>query len=222
MGVASLGFAGGPNMTFRIDPESVEWNFKINTTVIPTVAGRVVQVLGATLSDMTVTGKYGQHTKLGKDGQSWKLAEAFANRVREIQAYQSRDSTTRAKMHVPAIFAYPPKNWRFQVYVKSLADSRGGSVMHTTGRFSYDYALTFFIVDVISDDLHTISGKKKAAVDKYIARISEGIGWHFSQYNGQVPINPIGDLYGQDKFSEKGAAQQQTPTTPGGTGTTPP
>lgn len=193
----------------------MEWNFKINTTVIPTVAGRVVQVLGATLSDLTVTGKYGQNVKAGPDGKSWRQAEAFANKIQEIQAFQSRDSREFGKMHVPAVFNYAPMNWRFQVYVKSLADSRGGSVTHVTGRFSYDYILTLFIVDSISDDLEILKGEKAAAVDKYIARISDGIGWHFSQFNGQVPVNPIGDLFGQDKFSENGAAQQQTPQQPG-------
>lgn len=202
MGFASLGFTDGPSITFRIDPEAVEWNFKVNTTVIPTVAGRVVQVLGATLSDMTVMGKYGQNRKSKDAGESWQQAEYFVNKIRQIQEFQSQDSTQKGLMHVPAIFNYSPKNWRFQVYVKSIADSLGGSITHQQGRYSYDYALTLFIVDVISDDLHVIAGQQKAAVDSYIARISEGIGWHFSQYNGQVNANPVGGLFGQDKFTE--------------------
>jgi hypothetical protein len=218
MGYASLGFSDGPSVSFRIDPDSIEWNFKINTTVIPTVAGRVVQVLGATLSDMTVTGKYGQNVRAGQDGESWKLAEAFVNKIRQIQEYQSRDSAQHGKMHTPAIFNYSPKNWRFQVYVKALADTQGGSVTHRTGRFSYDYQLSLFIVDVISDDLHALSGARKKAVDAYIARISDGIGWHFSQYNGQVPANPTGGLYGRSHFTdEQGARQQQPSTSQGGT-----
>ncbi len=186
-----------------IDPSSVDWNFKINTSVIPTVAGRVVQILGATLSDMTVSGQYGQNTKIGADGESWKQAEFFVDKIRQIQAFQSRDSTTRGLMHVPAVFNYSPKNWRFNVYVKAVTDPQGGSVTHRQGRFSYDYSLTLFIVDVLSDDLHVIKGAQKAAVDSYMARISEGIGWHFSQYNGQVSTKPIGGLYGQDSFTEE-------------------
>lgn len=207
MGLASLGFNNGPSITFRIDPQSVDWNFKINTTVIPTVAGRVVQVLGATLSDLSVAGQYGQNVKAGVNGESWKQAEAFVNKVREIQAFQSRDSREFGKMHIPAVFNYSPKNWRFQVYVKALQDTRGGSVTHETGRFSYDYILTLFIVDVISDDLNVLKGAKAQAVDKYIARISDGIGWHFSQYNGQVPPSATGSLFGQDD----GAAKPKKP-----------
>jgi hypothetical protein len=220
--MASLGFADGPSIAFRIDPDSIEWNYEINTAVIPTVAGRVVQVLGATLSDMTVLGKYGQNVAAGADGESWKLAEAFANRIRQIQQHQSRDATQHGKMHAPATFNYSPKGWRFQVYVKALADTRGGSVAHQTGRFSYDYQLQLFIVDVTSDDLHVLKGAEQQAVDAYMARISEGIGWHFSMYNGQVPANPTGSLYGRDKFTDEQGAHQQEPATSGGGATTPP
>lgn len=170
---------------------------------------------------MTVAGHYGQNRKAGQDGESWKLAEAFANKIRQIQEYQSRDSRQRGKMHVPAVFNYSPKGWRFQVYVKALADTRGGSVSHQTGRFSYDYQLQLFIVDVVSDDLHVLTGAKKSAVDAYIARISDGIGWHFSMYNGQVPASPTGGLFGQKHFTDKQGAGQQTPTSRGGAGGTP-
>lgn len=221
MGFASLGFDGGPSLTFRIDPDLIQWNYQVDTTVIDTVGGRVVQVLGATLSDLTVVGHYGQHRPSGEDGESWKLAEAFANKIREIQEHQSRDATEHGKMHLPATFNYSPKGWRFLVYVKALADTRGGSVAHQTGRFSYDYALTLFMVDVVSDDLHMLSGAKKNAVDAYIARISDGIGWHFSQYNGQVPASPKGGLFGRKSFTDEQGAKQQVPTTRGGEGGTP-
>jgi len=219
MGMASLGFSSGPSVSFRIDPDSIQWNFKINTTVINTVGGRVVQVLGATLSDMTVAGKYGQNVRAGEDGESWKQAEAFANKIREIQEFQARDATDHKRMHEPATFNYSPKGWRFGVYVKALTDTRGGSVTHQTGRFSYDYALTLFIVDSRSDDV--ISGKllseaKQRAIDSYISRISDGIGWHFSQYNGQVPGQPIGGLFGRNTFTDKQGAAQQQPDLPGG------
>lgn len=220
MGYASLGFSGGPSLSFRIDPDAVDWNFTVNTTVIDTVAGRVVQVLGATLSDMTIRGHYGQDVRKGTDGESWKLAEAFANKIREIQGYQSRDATDHRRMHQPAVFNYSPRGWRFGVYVKELADTTmGGSVGHRTGKFSYEYQLTLFIVDPRSDDLTpagTVHGDlnraKQKAINDYIARISDGIGWRFTTYNGQVPGNPIGTLYGKDKFTDKeGAAPQQLP-----------
>lgn len=206
MGMASLGFSNGPSITFRIDPDSVQWNFKINTTVIDTVGGRVVQVLGATLSDITVMGKYGQNRAAGTDGESWKLAEAFVNRIRQIQEHQSRDATDHGKMHTPATFNYSPKGWRFGVYIKSIVDPGGGAVAHQTGRFSYEYAITLFIVEDRSDDLIAgdLMGKaKNRAIEAYMARISEGIGWRFTKYNGTVPERPTGSLYGKTRFDDQ-------------------
>lgn len=221
MGVATLGFANGPSATFRIDPNAIDWSFKVNTTVTNTVAGRVVQVLGATLSDMTIQGSYGQNHAHADSGLSWRQADAFLNVMRQIMDFQSQDATQSGKMHPPATFNYAPKGWRFGVYVKALEDSRGGSVSHQVGRASYDYRLTLFIVDARSQDLvpaGTVRGSldkaKQAAIDAYIARISDGIGWHFSQFNGQVPASPIGSLFGQNKFDSKnGAAQSQAPPT---------
>lgn len=221
MGVASIGFSGGPQVSFRIDPDAIDWSFEIDTTVIDTVAGRVIQVLGATLSDMTIRGHYGQNHSDALGGDSWRQAEAFVTAIRKIMEYQSRDATDHGKMHPPATFNYAPKGWRFGVYVKSIQDSQGsGSVTHLVGRASYDYVLTLFIVDARSQDLvpaGTVDGSldktKQAAIDSYIARISDGIGWHFSQFNGQVPAQPIGSLFGQNKYDPKnGAAQTQQPS----------
>lgn len=230
MGVASLGFGdgSGPSITFRIDPDSVEWNFKVNTTVTDTVAGRVVQVLGATLSDMTVHGLYGQNVRDPDNGLSWQQAEMFAEKIRQIMEYQSRDATDHGKMHPPATFNYSPRGWRFGVYVKALNDSKGGTVSHEVGRASYDFSLALFIVDARSQELMpagTVRGSldkaRQTAIDAYIARISDGIGWHFSQFNGVVPASPTGGLFGQKKFDPKtGAAAPQTPDT--GSGATAP
>src|SRR5581483_9061373 len=182
MGVASLGFGdgAGPAVTFRIDPNSVEWNFKVNTTVIDTVAGRVVQVLGATLSDMTIQGSYGQNVRDSNNGESWQQAEMFAEKIRTIMEYQSRDATDHGKMHPPATFNYAPKGWRFGVYVKDLSDSKGGTISHEVGRASYDFSLSLFIVDARSQELipaGTVRGSldkaRQAAIDSYIARISD-------------------------------------------------
>src|SRR3954469_3657882 len=97
MGVATLG-PPHDTVAFRIDPDAVDWNFIINTSVQPTVGGRVVQIVGATLSDITITGHYGEehphkHVSDGSDngpGRSWRLAEAFVRKVRAWMVYQSR------------------------------------------------------------------------------------------------------------------------------------
>src|SRR5256885_69504 len=110
MGTATLGFAGGPAVAFRLDPDSIEWDWEINTNVIDTIGGRVVQVLGATLNDLTVTGSFGQDHSTPQ-GVSWRQAEAFLRLVTQIMEFQSQDATQQDRMQAPAIFTYPPKNW---------------------------------------------------------------------------------------------------------------
>lgn len=193
MGYATLGYAGGPNIAFRVDPNSVSWNWQINTSVTPTVGGRVIQVTGATLSDLTISGLFGQdHGGSGDSGSGWRQAENFAKVIADIMVKQSQPATTEGKMPAPPVFNYSPKGWRFGVYVKDLSDpSGGGNVTHTAGKISYGYTLTLFI-DTDMSDAPTVVGKsngvleqqKSKALAEYFARISDGIGWHFSQYNG--------------------------------------
>lgn len=193
MATCTLGFDGGPKIAFRLDPNSVDWTWQIDTAVKYTVAGRVVQVLGATLSDVTITGSFGQDRTLsGDNGDGWRQAENFQKTITDIMEYQSRDADDVGKMQVPAVWNYPDKGWRFAVYVKELADtSGGGMVTQIQGRVAYEYQLTLFIVQDMSDTLvkagetnGVLNQKKADAVKEYFARISDGIGWHFSEYNG--------------------------------------
>jgi hypothetical protein len=200
MALASLGFSGGPQITFRLNPSSIDWGFDIHTSVTDTVGGRVVQVTGATLRDLTVTGYLGENRKAGGSpdrnpdhaGASWRLHEAFIAQCRAVMKYQSRDAGQHRMMHLPAIFNYPPHGWRWQVYLKSVEDIDGSaSIEHRTGKFSHGYKITMFIVTSGSDTLikagssmTQVDAAQEKAIASYLARISEGIGWRQSEYNG--------------------------------------
>ena len=194
MAHATLGFPGGPHVAFSVDPENIAWNWQVITNVVETVGGRVVQVLGAYLSDLTVTGSFGQVHAPG--GESWRLADQFLKDITKIMEHQSLDSRQQDKMQRGAVFTYPPLHWRFQVYVKDLSDPDGGnSVVLRPGKFNQRYQLTLFIirrndsglVKAGSSDGGAFSQRGYDAVAAFMARISDGIGWHFSQYNGPVP-----------------------------------
>lgn len=210
MGLASLGFPNGPSMTFRIDPNSIDYNYQVQTSVTNTVGGRVVQVLGATLSDVTVSGDIGEDHTLGRvpvgqehPGVSWKLAEAFFLKVQQMQLQQSADSNVspnagqRAVLN-PATFIYAPKGLHFQCYIKSIIDPDGdgsSAVAHKVGRSNYRYILTLFPVLTETVSLMqagtsngVLDAAKAAAIDAYINRISQGIGWRFTAYNGGVTV----------------------------------
>lgn len=219
MALASLGFAGGPQITFRLNPSSIDWGFDIHTSVTNTVGGRVVQITGATLRDMTVTGYLGENRAAGASrdriddhaGASWRLHEAFIARCRAVMAYQSRDSRQHGKMHTPAVFNYPARNWRWQVYLKEVADLDGSAAIeHRTGKFSHGYKLTLFIVQGGSDSLvkagssqSTLDAAQAKAIASYIARISEGIGWRQSEYNGGMADSEASKEFDKGQSEEK-------------------
>lgn len=209
MALASIGFTGGPSIVFRLNPSDINWGYDVHTNVINTIDGRVVQITGATLRDLTVTGFLGENRTAGRSpdnlpdhaGASWRLHEAFIDRCRAIMEYQSRDSTTPGTMHQPAVFNYPPRNWRWKVYLKAVADSDGNaSIEHRTGKFSHGYQLTMFVVQGGSDTLvkagtsdAILDAAQEKAIASYIARISEGIGWRQSAYNGGLADNGAAD-----------------------------
>jgi hypothetical protein len=191
MGHATLGFAGGPSIAFRLDPEDIEWDFQIITNVIETVGGRVVQIIGSYLNNLTITGSLGEDHSTPR-GESWRQAEAFLKLVGNLMNYQSRDSNQQDKMMPPAIFSYPPKGWRFQCYIDSLTDATGSSsLIMTPGTINQRYILSLFIVQDATEGLvvagtsnGVLNKKAEEAIAAYMARISAGVGWHFSVYTG--------------------------------------
>lgn len=230
MGYAKLAFSGGPSVKFRIDPTEIAWNFKINTSVTDTVGGRVVQVTGATLSDMTIRGGFGedrnsdviapQDTDHG--GSSWRLHKRFEYHVRLMMEYQARDAQQHSKMSRPAVFTYPPRGWSFQVYLKAFRDPQGGTSAFAPGRFAHEYELTLFVVQDGTAALKKagtqggqVDEARAAAINAYIGRLSDGIGWKPTMYQGNFEEyfggEGQGDYYGvegatdfdQTDFGEK-------------------
>lgn len=195
VGTATLGYPGGPAVAFRIDPDLISWHWEVLTNVIETIGGRVIQVLGARLDDLTVQGSFGQDHADRSGGQSWQLAENFLTVITRIMEAQAADSNQQGRMHPPAVFNYPAKGWRFSVYVKALTDpdNNGSSIVLTPAKANQRYALSLFIVQDGSAALvkagttnGAFSQKAYDAASAFMARIADGIGWHFTAYNGQV------------------------------------
>jgi hypothetical protein len=196
-------------LPFRINPSSIQWGFQIDTAVEDTIGGRVVQVIGATLTDITLAGEYGEkkgfktdksHKGLELHGAgllSWELAEQFLLQVRNMMEEQSLDSRVQGKMHQALDFKFPEFGWHFGVYVKGIDDGQSGqAVMHSPGHFAYQYRISLFIVEERSDAL-VIPGKrgsslaerqKAAAINGYISRIASGVGWKVSRFNEPIAV----------------------------------
>jgi hypothetical protein len=207
MGSASIG-----GVRFRIDPSQVSIPYKMNVAVTPTVGGRVVQVHGVTFGDMTIRGLFGQDRTNRRE--SWQLAEDFSTAVGKLVDKQSArptmaqlTGTDPAPMHPTLRFLYndqnsttrrglPVHDWDFNVYIKSLREIEGEStVSHTTGKYSYGYTLTLFIVQDNTGKLAQV------AQNAFIDRLSKGLGWKRGPYNGLMTAADLASY-----LQSKGAA----------------
>lgn len=168
-----MGFARLGNLSFRIDPIQIAYTYQIDYVTIDTLGGQVVQVLGATTSDITITGLFGQDHANKKE--SWELAENFHLAIRGLMDNQViPPGKGKVAVHQPITFTYMDgvHNWDMQVLIKSIQDSSGdGSLEHASGKFSYGYTLTLFLVQDSSELLSRVSK------DDFIQRISRGVGW---------------------------------------------
>lgn len=177
MGLATLG-----GVPFRIDPTAIEWSYSIKTKSTPTVGGKVVQVFGTQVNDMTVGGKF----------SSWQEQKAFMGQVKSWI-----DSTLNDQSQPPLRFTYAPRNWDFLVYVSNFDQPGGGnSIAYSSGEIAPPWALTLQIVE----DNGGLRPIKDKAMQAYIERLATGIGWKQTGFNG-----PMGDLEVQAYIQGQGA-----------------
>lgn len=239
------------NLSFRINPSQVHFTYNIDTVVIPTIGGRVVQAYGATLGDMVIQGLFGVDRNMPRE--SWQLAEDFQSSIAQMVEIQSIPPTTAqlsgvdpTPMLQPFRFTFNDATaerinagiavheWDMMVYIKSLRDSTSQyTITHESGKFSYGYTLTLFIVE---DNTGVL---KQGVTDAFIQRLSEGVGWKYStDYNGPQNAadvqaylganSPDQTIHGlelkqySDASGAFGAGAGTTGTTPAPTGTTAP
>ena len=148
---------------FRLDPEDISWTFSVKTKVTYTIGGKVVQVFGTHLGPMMLSGSFGSG---GYDAQ-----EAFINKMADLAKKQGADNE-------PHRFLFPYRGWDFKVYIRNVSTPDGSMSMRVAPDIANPrWSLTLQIVE-------ENGGLKKVATDAYIKRLSEGIGWHPSEYNG--------------------------------------
>ena len=212
--VASLVFPGGPALRFRLNPKDSNWNYKVLTNVTETMGGRVIQVIGATLSDLVIVGEVGEQRGTTHI-TSWRLAEGFFGQCVRMMQHQSIGADGRRPMVTPAVFSYSPLDISLHTYIKSIADADGqAGVSHRTGKFSYGYQLTLFVVPDASGDLKVagtdaggvLDKQRQAAIEAAMSRIADGIGWKFSDtFNGPS----LGSGIGGSQVLGQGISQDQ-------------
>jgi hypothetical protein len=156
----ALATLGG--LDLNVDPNEFRWNFVMKTSETRTLAGKVIQILGTTLSDITIRGSFG---RFGEEG--WERQLVFRNQVHNW-ASAAESGTSK-----PLRFTYQPRGWDFRVFVKAI-----NPVIMTNEEINPRLEMILFPVDDGATKI--ISGIK----DLYIERLSEGVGWKQTDYNG--------------------------------------
>jgi hypothetical protein len=203
-----MGLALLDGIAFRVDPTSVNWNYTIKAAEIKTVGGKVIQVYGTDLGDMNVIGTFGRG--------GWQEQKAFLNRMKALADKQVRGASQRNSSANPSRFLWPARGWDFLVYLKQFsqpASPAGTNVYYDAAVFSPQWSLTFFMV---TDNI----GLRKIAQDDYIARLTQGLGWKLSKYNGPVDDAELqANLKGagvKDFILQGFGISQSAPTVPAG------
>jgi hypothetical protein len=193
----------------RLNPMSVQLDYTVKTSETPTLGGMVVQIFGIEMSDLTVTGTF------GTGGYQEQLA--FLNRMLAIASMQSNQTIQTPSPSQPVRFVYPNRGFDFQVYLKDYTSASGMAIDYENTNIAPDWQLTLFV-----DNDNLGGGLAKVAADAYIQRLSNGLGYAISVYNGQISANDIAGFLADQGFANNpqgylnaafGGAQQQTTTT---------
>lgn len=184
---------------FRIDPVSVAWDYTIKAVETKTVGGKVIQIIGSELGDITVSGTFG----VG----GWKEQDAFLNRMIAIGINQAGGASA------PIPFVYPRMSWSFQVYLKSFTQTGAStSVALANNVPAPKWTLTFFLAADSSTGANGLAGLHTISQDAFIARLAAGIGWAgLNRYNGLIGFQEIsGVLSNAQVSSVKEYVEQST------------
>lgn len=199
MGVCSL--AGVP---FRLDPESVTWSFTAKVSETKTLGGKVVQVFGASLDDMNVSGWFGSG--------GYKDQKTFLDRMKKIAIDQeSRPGDTASG---PVKFQYPGRGWDFLVYLKAYSQPGGSRSITLRNELLHNLKWTLTL-HIAEENI----GLKAAGQDLFIKRLSEGLGWNPKYHGRGEGLEDVlkGRTINQYATDVLTAAQTATPSTQGAT-----
>lgn len=162
MALSKITLGGFP---MRVNPNEVRWNFRMKTFDGKALGGKVIQVTGVKLDDISVRGQYAPDRSLG-DREAWQQQLRF----REWVDQQTEAVVDRT---VPIRFTYPPRGWDFRVFIKKFS-----GVNLTNEEIGQTWEISLFPFD--AGAARVVDGIK----DLYIKRLMDGVGWKQSDYNG--------------------------------------
>ncbi len=159
---------------FDVDPESIAYHFDLKASATPTVGGKVVQVFGTRVSNMTVSGSFGI---AGLAAQQKFLAEITLQMGEQRGGLGPGGYVQGQSIR----FTFPPRNYDLQVYVLNYSQpGTNFSVALDNEIINPQWELEFFIVN---DNAGTLAPVANASINSYLNRLMEGLGWNPNEYN---------------------------------------
>lgn len=178
-------------IAFHSGPSEVRWDYKMIVKDSKTLGGKVIQILGTDLGDMTLTGRFAPDERKG-DREAWEEQMRWRDRIKKWTADVAADPK-----QTPMRFVYTPRNWDFNVYIKQFS-----GITHDIREIAPEFTIT----------LHVLADGARAVVkdieDLYIQRLMEGVGWKQTEYNGPSE-EALATLIGSGTVGDYLAAQAQ-------------
>jgi hypothetical protein len=162
-GIATLSW-GNKVFRFRTNPNEITWNYSLITHTDQTYGGRVVQILGTKIDDLTV--------KVDCGNGGWEYLMKVVTYIRDLMVSQRNGQ--------PATFEYTTRNWKLNVFAASIPFA--DQVSATTRELTLNFKVQQDVTGMMSTN--TISSALLA--------LTAGVGWSRSQYNsvdGGLPAN---------------------------------
>ncbi len=161
-------------ISFPVNPSMVSWSYTVNMSTHKTIGGKVVQLYGWRMGDLTIGGHFG----------SVDRQKAFFEQLRSIADKQA--PTLDRRVPQPVRFRWPERNWDFWVFLKKVnQDGASVAVDITHQSVAPRYTMSLFVAE---DNGNIVKAAESAAQTAYINRLTAGLGWEKSSWNGPVDL----------------------------------
>lgn len=180
--------SGGPrNFRFRVVPNSIEWEYRLNTRSEDTYGGRVVQLLSTNVDTLKI------QVDSGRGGM--KYLWDSVNFFKDLALWQ-RDNNKTVR------FQYPARKFDFLVYFQSMdwSDALNNVLLPYTVQFQVEEELGQIV--------------QKRVITNELTRLAEGIGYVKNEFNTEQPLPPVGA--GVGGVGAAGATDAGAGSTPAG------
>lgn len=176
---------------FFVNPTSIEWSYNVKLSSQPTLGGMVVQLFGWSMGDLVISGSFGS---VDRQASFFQAIDSIADAQTPIV---DANGANAAK---PVRFLWAEQEWDFWVFVRDLKQTGSAvAIESTVQNFSPKYTLTLFVFE---DNGQIVKAATNNAMVAYMKRLSAGLGWAQSEWNGPVHESDLQELLKGQTFVE--------------------